>query len=264
MHIKANGINFWCEIDGAQDLPADKPWLIFSNSLTTNLAMWVKQAAYFSDRYRVLRYDQRGHGQSDAPPGAYTFDLLIADALALMDAFAIARASFCGLSLGGATAFGMAQRHADRLDRVIVADSGCGSRPALSGELKERIATVKAEGLAVMVEPTIARWFPEAIRAANPPYLNEIRRMIANTSINGFVGCSEALADYDFWSKAKTVKLPVLFVVGGKDGTVPNSMRTLHVETPDSKFVELPGAGHISNLDQADLFNRAVEEFLKQ
>lgn len=260
MHIKANGINLWCEIDG----PPDKPWLIFSNSLTTNLGMWDKQAAHFSANYRVLRYDQRGHGRSDAPPAPYTFDVLIADVIALMDALEIKRANFCGLSMGGATAFGIAQQHPDRLNRVVVCDSSCGATPVILAQLQERIAMAKAQGIAAMVEPTIARWFPPEVQAANPPYIDEIRRMVASTSLNGFVGCSEALGSYDFRPKASTVKLPVLFVVGSKDGTAPSSMRALHADTPGSKFVELPGAGHISNLDQTDLFNRAVDEFLKQ
>src|SRR4051794_12646161 len=92
-------------------------WIVLSNSLATNLGMWDEQAARLSKTHRVLRYDQRGHGGSDAPEGRYTFDLLMADALALMDALGVARAHFAGLSMGGATALGLALRHPDRLDR---------------------------------------------------------------------------------------------------------------------------------------------------
>ena len=128
MRAKANGITINYQIDGAQNAP----WLIFSNSLATTLAMWDDQARDLGKRYRVLRYDQRGHGGTEAPAGRYPFDLLIADALALMDALGIAKAHFAGLSMGAATALGLAQQHPGRLDRVIVCDSGCQSTPTSS------------------------------------------------------------------------------------------------------------------------------------
>ena len=107
MKVAANGINFNYRIDGQDGLP----WLMFSNSLATDLTMWDEQAAYFSPKFRVLRYDQRGHGMTEAPAGRYSFDILIQDAVALMDALGIKQTHFCGLSMGGATAMGLAQRH---------------------------------------------------------------------------------------------------------------------------------------------------------
>src|SRR5262245_41750452 len=123
MRVAANGITFQCAVDGREGAP----WLVFSNSLATDLAMWDDQATVLGRDYRILRYDQRGHGGTEAPAGRYTFDLLIDDAVALMDALAIGRAHFAGLSMGGATALGLALRHPDRVDRVIVCDSGCAS-----------------------------------------------------------------------------------------------------------------------------------------
>src|SRR5207253_2903365 len=125
MNISANGISINYQIDGREGAP----WLVLSNSLATDLTMWDQQARDLSGAFRVLRYDQRGHGKTDAPAGRYTFDLLIADALALMDALSIDKASFCGLSVGGATALGFAQRHPERIERAVVADSGCASSP---------------------------------------------------------------------------------------------------------------------------------------
>jgi len=124
MQTKANGIDIHYRIDGDAG-----PWLVLSNSLATDLSMWEEQAKDFSSSFRVLRYDQRGHGKTEAPAGRYSFDLLIADALALMDALDIERANVCGLSMGGATALGLAQRHPGRIARAIVADSGCASTP---------------------------------------------------------------------------------------------------------------------------------------
>ena len=259
MQVAANGIKMHYRIDG----PDDAPWLIFANSLATDLSMWDPQAAYFAPHYRVLRYDQRGHGQTEAPEGRYSFDMLIADAVALMDALGIARAHYCGLSMGGATAMGLAQRHPERLDRVVVCDTPCASSPASAQQWEERIVIARAQGMAVLADPTIARWFPPETVAAMPPHLQKIRQMILGTPVNGFVGCAAALADHDFRSAVSTVTKPVLFVAGEKDGTTPAAMRQMQRELPGSRFVELPGAGHISNLDRPDMFNRAVEDFLR-
>ena len=142
MKIKANGITINYQVDG----PEGAPWLVLSNSLATNLAMWDGQASELRRTFRVLRYDQRGHGETEAPAGRYTFDLLIADAVALMDALGIKRANFGGLSMGGATALGLAQKHPDRLDRVIVCDSPCQSTPATSQQWEERIVVAREAG----------------------------------------------------------------------------------------------------------------------
>jgi 3-oxoadipate enol-lactonase len=260
MHIKANGISINYTIDG----PQDAPWLVLSNSLATDLTMWDQQARDFSDTFRVLRYDQRGHGKSEAPAGRYSFDLLIADALALMDGLKITRAHVCGLSMGGATALGLAQRHPERLDRVVVCDSGCASTPQSAQQWEERIALAQKEGMEPLVESTAARWFPPDVIARNPPYLDRARAMIRNTPVNGFIGCAAALADHDFRTNVAATRPPVLFIAGEKDagGAVATAMKGLHAALKGSRYVELAGAGHISNLDEPAGFTRALREFL--
>jgi 3-oxoadipate enol-lactonase len=258
MQTKANGITINYQVDG----PEGAPWIVFSNSLATALAMWDAQADGLKGSYRVLRYDQRGHGQSEATAGRYTFETLIADALALMDALSISRAHFAGLSMGGATALGFAQAHPDRLDRVIVCDSPCQSTPQSAQQWEERIAVAREKGMDALVEPTIARWFPPETVAANPPHLDKVRRMIRATPVNGFIGCAAALADHDYASRAAAVKNPVLFLVGEKDAPVP-AMRKLNAAVPGSRYVELAGAGHISNMDRPDEFTRAIADFIK-
>lgn len=258
MDVKANGITFHCRVDG----PADAPWLVFSNSLATDLSMWDPQAAHFSRSHRVLRYDQRGHGRTEAPAGRYSFATLLTDALAVMDALQVARAHFCGLSMGGATAMGLAQQAPGRLDRVVVCDSPCASTPASAQQWEERIVVAQKQGMAALVEPTVGRWFPPETVAANPPHLRKIRQMIAATPVDGFIGCAAALGDHDYRSAVAGVTRPVLFVAGEKDGTTPAAMRQMQRELVGSRYVEMPGAGHISNLDQPDLFNRALDDIL--
>jgi 3-oxoadipate enol-lactonase len=258
MRIKANGLNFNYTIDG----PEGAPCLVFSNSLATTVAMWDDQAAVLKGKYRVLRYDQRGHGGTDAPAGRYAFDTLIADAVALMDALGIRRANFAGLSMGGATALGLAQQHPDRVDSIIVCDSACMSTPQSSQQWEERIVVAQKEGMEALVEPTMARWFPPETLAKNPPHLAKVRAMIRATPVNGFIGCSAALGDHNYNAKVASVKCPTLFVVGEKDGAAPAAMKEMQTRLPGSHYVELAGAGHISNMDRPAEFTRAIEEFL--
>ncbi|TMI98735.1 MAG: alpha/beta fold hydrolase [Alphaproteobacteria bacterium] len=259
MQTKANGISINYRIDDGAG-----PWLVLSNSLATDLSMWDAQARELSGAFRVLRYDQRGHGKTDAPAGRYTFDILMADALALMDALGIGKAHFCGLSMGGATALGMAEQHPDRIERAIVADSGCASTPQSAQQWEERIAAAQQGGMEPLVEPTVTRWFPPDVVAKNPPYLDRVRAMIRATPVNGFIGCAAALADHDFRSGVAATRPPVLFLAGEKDagGAVAAAMRGLHQALPGSRYVELPGAGHISNLDDPAGFTRALRDFI--
>ncbi len=258
MKIKANGININYQIDG----PDGAPWIVFSNSLATTIAMWDEQAAALKNSFRVLRYDQRGHGGSDAPAGRYPFDTLLTDAHALLDALSIKKAHFAGLSMGGATALGLAERHPDRFDRIIVCDSPCQSTPQSSQQWEERIAVAQKHGIEALVEPTIARWFPAETVAKNPPHLDKVRDMIRATPVNGFIGCAAALAAHDYAAAVATVKSPVLFMVGEKDGATPTAMRKLHERLNGSRFVELAGAGHISNMDRPAEFTKAIRDFI--
>jgi 3-oxoadipate enol-lactonase len=258
MKIKANGITINYQVDG----PEGAPWIVFSNSLATSTAMWDEQAAALRSSFRVLRYDQRGHGGTEVPAGRYAFDTLLDDALGLLDALGIAKAHFGGLSMGGATALGLAERHPDRLDRVIVCDSPCQSTAQSSQQWEERIAVAQREGIEALVEPTVGRWFPPETLAKNPAHLDKVRGMIRATRVNGFIGCAAALAAHDYASAVANVRRPVLFMVGEKDGATPAAMRKLHEKLAGSRFVELPGAGHISNMDRPAEFNRALSDFL--
>jgi 3-oxoadipate enol-lactonase len=210
----------------------------------------------------VLRYDQRGHGETDAPAGRYAFDTLLDDALALMDALGVQKAHFAGLSMGGATALGLAERKPERFERIVVADSPCQSTPQSSQQWEERIALAQKQGIEALVEPTVARWFPPETVAKNPPHLDKVRAMIRATPVNGFVGCAAALAAHDYASAVATVKCHALFIVGEKDGATPAAMAKLNDKLPGSRFVVLPGAGHISNMDRPAEFSGALREFL--
>ena len=257
MKVQANGINFNCKIEGKRGAP----WVVFSNSLATNLTMWDDQAEALGDRFQVLRYDQRGHGGTDAPEGKYSFDLLVADVIGLFDALEIERAHFVGLSMGGMTAVALAEQHPDRLDRVVPCDCGPASTPQSAQQWEERCVIAREQGMGALVEPTVGRWFPPEFVAGNKTATDKVREMIRTTPVAGFIGCASALSNFDLRPGLSKIDRPVQFVCGGKDAALGGT-KALHAGVPGSSFVEIEGAGHISNVEQPGIFTRALKEFL--
>ena len=257
MKIKANGITFNCEISGREGAP----WVVFSNSLMTNLSMWDEQAAALGNDFRVLRYDQRGHGGTDAPAGGYGFDTLTEDIIALFDALQIKRAHFVGLSMGGMTAVALAEQYPDRVERIVPCDCGPASTPQSAQQWEERIALAKTQGMEALVEPTIGRWYPPEFAAANKPIVDKVRQMIRTTPANGFIGCATALSNFDLRPGLSGVKHRTLFLCGSKDASLGGT-KALNAGVAGSTLIEIPGAGHISNTENPALFTRSVREFL--
>lgn len=257
MKIKANGITINCRIDG----PEGAPWVVFSNSLMTDLSMWDEQAAALSADFRVLRYDQRGHGGTDAPAGPYSFDMLVADVIALYDALGIARAHFVGLSMGGMTAVMLAEKHPGRVDRLVPCDCGPASTPQSAAQWEERIALARAQGMEALVEPTVGRWFAPEFLASHKPVADKVRAMIRTTPLNGFVGCAQALSDFDLRPGLASIACPTRFLCGSKDASLAGT-KALNAGVPGSSLSEIPGAGHISNMENPAAFTRALGDFL--
>ena len=258
MQIKANGITISYRIDGKEGAP----WLVFSNSLATNLAMWDDQAEELGKSLRILRYDQRGHGGTEAPAGRYSFDVLVADAIGLIDGLKIERAHFAGISMGGMTALALAHRHAKRFDRIIACDCGPASTPAAAQQWAERMAIASEKGMEALVEPTVARWFPPEFVATKAPVLDKVRGMIRTTPVAGFNGCAAALSDYDLKPGLGAIGHPTLLIVGTKDATLAG-IKQINAAVKGSKLVELEGAGHLSNLEQPAAFTGAIQDFLQ-
>lgn len=257
-HVEANGIRFHCRVDGRKEAP----WLVFSNSLATNLSLWDGQIAMLENSFRILRYDQRGHGGTEVPSEPCTFEQLADDVIALFDALAIPRATFVGVSMGAITALRLAARNASRLDRVVACD-GQWAAPAGARELwEERIAIVQNQGMEALVEPTMRRWFRPEFIASNPPSLEKVRRMIATTPAGGYIACGRALQKFDYRQCLPQISIPTLLLVGTADGAMPEAMREMHQAMPGSNFVEIPNAGHLPNLENPEVFNRTLAKFL--
>ncbi len=264
MNIEANGITFNCRIDGRPRDDGDAPWLVFSNSLATDLSLWDGQVARFADRFRILRYDTRGHGRTQASAPPYAFDLLTDDAVALMDAVGIDRTHWVGLSLGGSTGLGMAIAHSGRLASLAVCDSRAHTDPSFVQAWTDRIATVEAEGMAGVVESTIERWFTEPFRTgAGNAVCDRVRAMIRETAPDGFIGCSRALQTLDFEAGLAGIAMPVLFMAGASDRSCPpQAARAMHERVSGSMCVIIDPASHISNLENPDAFDAGLEAHL--
>lgn len=250
-----------CELRVRRDGRVDAPCLVLSHSLGSSSEMWSPQVEPFAAHFRVLRYDTRGHGQSTASPGPYSMAQLGSDVLRLLDACGIDRASFCGLSLGGATGIWLAIHAADRFDRFVF----CNTLPWLGppAAMLARAASVRREGVEPLVDATMGRWFTPEFAARDPGTVAAIRRAFLATSREGYAGCCEALAAYDERADLPRIARPVLVIAGSDDPSPPAAAaREYAAVIPGARCVELPAA-HLSNLGAAAEFNRSVLDFLR-
>ncbi len=258
MHAHVNGVGVEYAVEGDAG-----PWLVMSHSLGCTHAMWDPQIAALSGRYRVLRYDTRGHGKSEAPPGPYTLDQLADDAAALMDHLGIAQATWVGFSMGGMIGQVFALRHPARLQALVLADTTSEHHATPQSIWDERIRVAHEQGLLPLVQPAIGRWFTQAFREARPTIVAPVADMIANTTVNGWTGCCAAIAAVHTTDRLREVACPALVMVGEHDvGTPLASALTLHRHLPNSVLVVIADAAHMTCIEQPDQFNRALRVFL--
>jgi 3-oxoadipate enol-lactonase len=255
--IAANNIEISYRFDG----PTDAPVVMLSNSLLTDFGMWDLQVEALIKRYRVLRYDTRGHGGTAATPPPYTMDLLAGDVVALLDALRIQRVHFIGLSLGGMIAQRLASAHGDRLYSLSLCDTACRMPPESAWD--ERITLAKTSGTSAFKQPMTSRWLTEGYRKRHPEIVEKLGVMIERTSVDGMVGCAHAIKKMDHLPLLSGIKVPTLVVVGEHDiGTPVSAAQLLHREITGSRLTVIEHAAHLPNIEQTEKFNRAMFEFL--
>lgn len=258
MDVVTGGVCLHCQVDG----PEGAPWVVFSNSLMTGLHLWDGQVEVLANRFRILRYDARGHGGSTVPSQDCTFDQLIEDLRTLLDHFSIARAAAVGVSMGGVTALGLAGRHPGRVSHAMICDCQPASTPAGASAWEERIGVARAGGMAALVDATIARWFRPETLAENPPALGRVRAMIAGTPLDAFIRAARALQDYDLRSVLGNISCPTTFLVGAQDAALPAAMQAMAASVPGAGFTSIAGCGHLPNIERPAEFNAALLAFL--
>jgi 3-oxoadipate enol-lactonase len=253
----SDGIRIHYEIEGR----ADGPPLLFSNSLGTNLKMWDGQVSEAVGMgFRVIRYDQRGHGKSGTPAGPYTLERLGRDVIDLLDALDLEKVALCGLSMGGMTGIWLALNHPRRFSRMALCNTAVFMPPREMWE--GRITAVLEGGVQAVAETVIERWFTQGFRTDAPAEVDRIRQMLLSTDPVGYVGCSAAIRDMDLRDFLGTIETPVLVVVGTHDPATPPERGQYIVErVPGAQKVALDAA-HLSNVERLDEFNRVVLGFL--
>jgi len=238
------------------------PVLMFSHSLGTDHQMWAPQAADLLPHFRVLRYDARGHGASDASPGEYPIELLSRDALALADRLDIARFALCGLSMGGAVGQWIALHAPERLTQLVLANTSPNFVP--KSKWDERINAVKKGGTAAIADLAMPRFFTAQTLAQGNPQVSGIRSVLLGTDAGGYIGCCAALRDFDTTREVQKIKTPTLVIGGDFDVSTPweGHGEVLAREIPGAKAVRLPAA-HLSNLERPRSFTAALLNFLR-
>jgi 3-oxoadipate enol-lactonase len=246
--VTLDGINLAYRVDG----PTHAPWVVMSHSLACDHTMWDPQMQALRD-YRVLRFDTRGHGASDAPEGEYTIEQLGADARALLDALGVDRCHFVGLSMGGMIGQQLALSAPTRLLSLTLADT-CSRYPASVVPVwNERISLVRAQGMDAVLQPTLERWFTARFRQEQPH------------AVAGYIGCAHAIPRIDFTSRLESLRFPTMVVVGAEDQGTPVAMaQEIAAAITGSELHVIDAAAHLSNVEQPDRFNAVLAAFLKR
>jgi 3-oxoadipate enol-lactonase len=259
MKVAANGIQVNYQVEG------EGPWVVMSHSLACAIPMWDEQAAVLRNRYKVLRFDTRGHGGSDAPAGAYTLDQLADDLQGLFDTLRVKDAHFVGLSMGGMIGMTHALKYPGTLKSLVLCDTSSRVPPEAQPVWDERIKTATEKGMEPLVEPTLKRWFTEPFLAKPSAVTEKVAGMIRRTPPVGYAGCCHAIPKIDVTNKLGAIARPVQVIVGDQDVGTPVAMsEAIHRAIPGSELVIIPGASHLSNLEQPAAFNAALLRFLER
>ncbi len=241
--------------------PEDAPVVVFSNSIGMALEMWDDQVPALTERFRVLRYDQRGHGGTDAAPSPYAVADLARDALALLDELGLERVNWCGCSLGGMTGQWLAINAPERIDRLALC---CTSAYLPPREMwADRAATVREHGMEPILEGALERWFTPALAERRPEALEAARRMLLAVDPEGYAGCCEAIAGHDARDSLGRIEAPTLIIAGGDDpATPPEHARVIEAAIDGSRLVVLDDARHLANVERPDEVNRELLDHL--
>ena len=251
-----------CRLSWTAHGPADAPVLLLLDALGTTVDLWRSQIGRLSAAFRIVRFDTRGHGASEVPPGPYTLDRLGRDALAVLDAAGARRAHVCGVSLGGQTALWLAVHTPQRVTAVVAANTG--ARIGTTAVWNQRIRDAESRGMQALVEPAMARWFTSGFRRTDPDTVDRFRRMLRGCSATGYAGCCAALRDADLRADLHRIERPTLVLVGADDrATPPAAGRAICEHVAGAELLALDAA-HLANVERPDAFTHAVGDFLRR
>lgn len=261
MNIKVNGIRVYYLLEGAPSAPV----ITLSHSLATDLTLWDPQMESLLKSYRVLRYDTRGHGKTEAPRGPYSLETLARDARGLLEALGIERTVFMGISMGGMIGQMLALMRPEAVSGLVLCDTSSRVPAEARPIWDERIEAVQSKGMETQVEATMERWFTPPFRRERSGVMEKVEAMIRSTDPEGYMGCAHAIRDLDLTDRISGIKAPTLVIVGEDDpGTPVAASEVIHQKIKGSELVILKSAAHLSNIEQAEAFNQAVLGFLRK
>jgi 3-oxoadipate enol-lactonase len=253
---KLPDVQIYYEWAGAED----KPVLVFSNSLGTNLHMWASQVNEFKKHFRLLRYDKRGHGQSGVTPGPYSIEQLGWDLVRLLDALKLDRVYFCGLSIGGMTGMFLAANAPNRFHKMALCNTA--AKIGTVDTWNARIKAVLSGGMKAVAGAVIERWLTPGFRASHPTETQAVLTMLEAANPQGYCACCAAVRDMDQRQGLATIQVPCLVLAGTHDSsTTPADAQFLAQNIPGAQYAEV-SAAHLSNIEARDDFNRHVLQFL--
>lgn len=251
-----------CQIAYRMDGPEDAPVLLLSNSLGTDMAMWDPQLPTFTQQFRVVRYDSRGHGCSDSPAGGYSMDLLGRDALQLLDHLGIERAHFCGLSKGGMVGQWLGVRAPERIERLILANTSAYMGPPANWQ--SRIEGVLRDGMEPLAIASVQRWFTEGFPEREPQSAEPIKQMLLACNPVGYAGCCAAIRDMDLRPTAGLIVAPTLVIAGSQDPSTSVAEGQWLVDQMQNGTLALLDAAHLSNVEVPADFSANVMAFISR
>lgn len=261
MIIEANGIQMNYELSGVKQAPV----VALGHSLACSMLMWRPQLEMLESRFRVLRYDTRGHGGSQAPAGSYTLAQLVDDAIGILDGLDIERVHWVGLSMGGMIGQGLALSHPGRLESLVLADTAAIIPDEAQPVWQARIDAVRKKGMQAVAESTLERWFTPNYLKQKRPEVDQIRHQILATPVAGYIGCSEAIRRLNYLNQLAAIQTATLIMVGADDpGTPVAASEAMHAHIKGSSLVVIPAAAHLSNIEQAKVFNTNLIAHLKR
>ena len=257
--VEINGTDLNYRIDGRHGAPS----LLFSNSLGTNIGMWDEQVQTLGQRFRIIRYDSRGHGLSGAPDAEYTMEMLGRDALGLMDHLEIDKTFYVGLSKGGMIGQWLGANAGDRFERIVLSNT---SSYMNNDELwNSRIAAARsAAGMDGLVDAISERWFTPGFRERDPEEVNRVQQMILTTPARGYAGCCAAIRDMDQRPILPSITVATMVIVGDQDpATTPEHGKYIADNVPGARLWTIENAAHLSNIEQPGQYLDALSSFFE-
>ena len=239
------------------------PGLLLSNSLSTTTEMWNSLLPLLEPHFKVVRYDTRGHGQSPAPEGPYSFDELVSDAFSVMDQQGLDSATVMGCSLGSMTAMGMGLTHPERVTKLVCTAARADAPAPFKQSWDDRVALLEEKGISALWEGSLGNWLTPSFREANPELVEKMKSEFLLTRADGFKGCAAALKELDYLKDLPGLQVPALFVAGSDDkGAAPQTMREMAEACKNGQFALVEDCGHIVAMNNTAGLYAAIEQFL--